>query len=173
MISDKEFNKHLLELRPKLRVFASMLSLTEEDAEDLTQDTITKAIIHKDKFTDDKSIRAWLFTIMKNIFINSYRRNKTYRELLQKTGENSELRFWNQYIANNADSNLYASELWNEIYKLDNKFSIPFIFFVKGYKYREIADFMQMPIGTVKSRIYYARKLLSEQLSELQDTYSS
>lgn len=173
MLSDKEFNKHLLELRPKLRTFASILSLTEEDAEDLTQDTITKAIIHKEKFIDDKSIRAWLFTIMKNIFINSYRRNKNYRELLQNTNDNSEFRFWNQYIVNNADSDLYASELWNEIYKLDNKFSIPFIFFVKGYKYREIADFMQMPIGTVKSRIYYARKLLSEQLSELQYAYSS
>lgn len=165
MISEIEFNKQLLELRPQLRTFASMLSFSEEDAEDLTQETIIRAILHKDKFIEDNSIRAWLFTIMKNIFINIYRRDKNYRELIQRAIDEGDLRFWNQYVVNNTESDLFASELWEEIHKLDDKFSIPFVFFIKGYKYKEIADIIQVPIGTVKSRIFYARKLLCNQLS--------
>jgi RNA polymerase sigma-70 factor (ECF subfamily) len=103
---------------------------------------------------------------MKNIFINSYRRNGNYREVIRKACNSGEYYYWSNDIVEDTDSSLYISELWNIVEKLEEKFRFPFICFLNGYKYKEIAELMSLPIGTIKSRIFYARKFLSEELVE-------
>lgn len=167
MIPDFEFNQQLLDMQQNLKIFASMLSYTEEDAEDLTQDTIIKAISNKEKFRDKQNIRAWVFTIMKNLFINSYRRNGNYRKIILKASESDNMVSWDKCKIEDTDSCVHIGELWDAVERLDNKYRFPFVYHIKGYKYREISELMNLPIGTIKSRIYYARKSLTEDLVEL------
>lgn len=161
-----DFNKQLIDLKDNLKYFAYSLVSDDEEANDLVQETFFKALSNQDKYMDNTNFKAWVFTILKNTFINNY--NKASR---QKTAFDStkDAYFINSNQSDNSitpDSTYTANEIHKAIDDLDDAYRIPFMRFTHGYKYQEIAEEMDLPIGTVKSRIFFARKKLMGQLSD-------
>lgn len=136
-----------------------------DDANDLLQDTLVKAFTNKDKFTEGTNFKAWLYTIMKNTFITNYQR-MVRRGTFVDTSDN--MHFLNSgsiTIENDAIGEFAMKDIKAAIENLDEAYKTPFIMHYKGFKYHEIADKLELPIGTVKNRIHIARKLLKEDLS--------
>ncbi|RMF26594.1 MAG: sigma-70 family RNA polymerase sigma factor [Bacteroidetes bacterium] len=160
-MSTLEFNSHFDQLQPKLLPFAYRLTNNLEDAKDLIQETALRAFYNKDKFEVGTNFRAWVTTIMRNTFINFYRKKKNRATSSEPTDSYV---FVNEKHAvdNAAHSNLMLKELNGIIRALDEPYRKPFTLFFKGYKYEEIAEMMDLPIGTVKSRIFFARQRLKE-----------
>ena len=163
-----EFNHQLIGLENKLSRFAMSLTSNREEAQDLLQETYLKALSHRDKFEGYSNLKAWAFTIMKNTFINNYRKaqkenthNDTTKNLyfLNMSKELSPARPDNEYT---------RFEIRKEIDNLPDEFRKPFTMFLNGYKYKEIADDLDLKIGTVKSRIFFTRKKLMESLKDFQ-----
>jgi RNA polymerase sigma factor (sigma-70 family) len=155
-----EFNNSLLEMKSNLQRFAMSLTSDRDTALDLVQDTYLKAITYKDKFVDYTNLKAWVFTIMKNTFINNYRRNVKENTIIDGT---QDLYYLNQphdkgFIS--PESSYSESEIERAIDSLSDEFRIPFRMHVNGYKYKEIADELGLKIGTVKSRIFFTRQKL-------------
>jgi len=159
-----EFRGKLIDQTESLARLAFRLTSDEDDAKDLVQETFYKSLKYSDKFVDESSFKAWTSTIMKNTFINNYRKSvlhTLYRD------HNKDLFFFNQTKNtgnNNPDSAYSVLEITHHIEQLNDKFRIPFTMHLNGYKYREIADELTVDIGTVKSRIFVARRQLKEKL---------
>jgi RNA polymerase sigma-70 factor (ECF subfamily) len=162
-----EFDMQIVKERPSLRNFALSLTHNLDDALDLLQDTYVKAISHRNKFEGNTNLKAWLFTIMKNTFINSYRRSVKTKELISKGDEAAMVRAFKQNSYENIESRMTTKEILRRIEALDDQYRIPFTRYYNGYKYEEIAKEMGLPLGTVKSRIFIARKQLMEVLTPL------
>jgi len=163
-MANMEFKKLLVNNADFLKPFAINLTQDMEDAKDLYQETLYKALVNQEKYNMGTNIKAWLFTIMRNIFINDYRRRAKQQTVTDST-PNDQLINYNQVSAsNNAESNLSIKEITNAIHRLPEIFKRPFALFFEGYKYNEIAYALNEPLGTVKSRIHFARKLLKEQI---------
>ena len=161
-----EFNHELIGLTNKLEYYAISLTSDREKAKDLVQDTIYKAIIYKDKFEDNTNLKAWTYTIMKNTFINNYRRTIKANTIIDTTEDLYYINNMNSKSYIKADSDYTYKELIKGVKKLDDEQRIPFEMHVTGYKYKQIAEQMNLSIGTVKSRIFFARKRLMESLKE-------
>ena len=161
-----EFNQQLVNQRLSLRNFAYSLTMNNDEAQDLVQDTYLKAIKYREKFTDSTNLKAWLYTIMKNTFINSYRRNIKTRQIIQQTDDLSLVKPLEGANSPSAESLINEKEINKAINALDDDYKIPFTRYFDGYKYKEIADELNLPIGTVKSRIFLARKKLMQDLRE-------
>ena len=159
-----EFRIQLINLTEYLSRLAFRLTSDKDDAKDLVQETLFKSLKHCDKFVDESNFKAWTSTIMKNTFINNYRKSvlqAIYRD------QNNELSFYNRtkYTGyDNPDSAYSVSEITKHIEQLEDKFRIPFKMHLNGYKYKEISDTLTVNIGTVKSRIFMARRQLKEKL---------
>jgi RNA polymerase sigma-70 factor (ECF subfamily) len=164
-----EFNTRIVGERTPLRNFALSLTHNAEDALDLLQETYLKALSYRSKFEDNTNLRAWLFTIMKNTFINSYRREVKSKQLISKGDENALNRAFSQNSYDHSESRMNAKEIVKKIAALPAEYRIPFARYYNGYRYEEIATQMSLPLGTVKSRIFIARKLLMEQLKHLRN----
>jgi len=161
-----EFNTGLIGMRSNLQRFAMSLTSDRDTALDLVQDTYLKAITFKDKFVDYSNLKAWVFTIMKNTFINNYRRNIRENTIIDST---QDLYYLNQpqdkgFIS--PESKYAEGEIKKAISSLDDDFRIPFQMHLDGYKYKEIADKMDLKIGTVKSRIFFTRQKLMLMLKD-------
>lgn len=161
-----EFNTSLLQLKPKLQRFAVSLTSDREKAPDLVQDTYLKALASKDKFVDFTNFRAWVFTIMKNTFINNYRRNVNKNFIIDSSQDLYKVSYPvdSGYIS--PESNYHMEEIEKSIDSLSDEFRIPFRMHVEGYKYKEIADKLGLKIGTVKSRIFLSRQKLMIRLKD-------
>ncbi len=160
-----EFNQLLIGNTEFLKPFALKLTNDNESAKDLLQETIYRALANKEKYNFGTNIKAWLFTIMRNIFINDYRK-KVKQNIVFDHSENDFLLNYNQLsIANTAESALKIKEIQTAIHQLPAIFRTPFLLYFDGYKYHEIAVLLREPLGTIKSRIHFARKLLKEQVS--------
>lgn len=159
-----EFNSQILLEKNSLRSFALSLTRNTEDALDLLQDTYLKAITYRNKFEDSTNLKAWLFTIMKNTFINAYRRNVKTKQLISKGDDIALERAFKQNSYDHSDSRLGAKEIIKQIETLDDQYKVPFTRYYNGYKYEEIAKEMSLPLGTIKSRIFVARKILMNAL---------
>lgn len=164
-MSTIEFNEALIGMEGNLQSFALNFTRNSEDAKDLTQETMLKAITYRNYYTPQTNFRAWVFTIMRNIFINQYRRKVKSGTIFDNSKD--------LYLLNNAsDSNnstlniLSEKEVNKQINKLDQEYKEPFEMHFQGFKYKEIADQLSIPIGTVKSRIFIARKKLIDLLPE-------
>lgn len=147
-------------MKPKLQRFAMSLTYDRDNALDLVQETYLKAITNREKFTDYSNLKAWVFTIMKNTFINNYRRNSKENTIIDST---QDLYYINQpqdkgYIS--PESSYANNEIEKIIDSLDEEFRTPFKMHVDGYKYSEIAEKLGLNIGTVKSRIFFTRQKL-------------
>ena len=158
-----EFSSHLDKVSKALKPFAMKLTRDGEDANDLLQETLLKAFTYRDKFTTGTNLKAWLYTIMKNTFITNYQR------LLRKntfTDTTENFHYVNSTIvANNmAIGNFMVKDVENAIHLIDEIYRVPFEMHFNGYKYFEIAEKLNIPIGTVKNRIHIARKELKDKL---------
>ncbi len=163
-MSTIEFQDRLNQLSAVLNTFAYNLTKNAEDAKDLFQETALRAIKNKDKFRPGTNLKAWLFTIMKNIFINNYRKKAKSKTIHDSTDNMFYLNSGSVNIDNGADSNIMMKELLSMIDGLDESLREPFLMHYQGFKYQEIADDLSLPLGTVKSRIFFARKSLKEQI---------
>lgn len=164
-----EFNTQLMKLENQLSYFAISLTNDDEDAKDLVQDTLVKAITNQEKYREDTNLKAWTYTIMKNTFINNYRRKAKTNTMIDSTNDHY---FINSSIHNhdsNADSRNNTSQIVSEIKKLDLSQRKPFEMHIAGFKYKEIADHMNISIGTVKSRIFFTRKKLMTTLKDYEN----
>lgn len=148
-----------------LKPHAMRLTRDINDAEDLIQETIVRALTNEDKFQEGTNIRAWLFTIMKNIFINDYRK-KSKRNTVIDTTDNLYYLNASSTISNAGERSFVMSDIRNALMKISNELRVPFLMHYKGYKYHEIAEQLNLPLGTVKSRIFFARKELSSILGK-------
>jgi len=158
-MSTIEFNRHFDQLQNHLFPFAYKLTNNPEDAKDLIQDTALRAFRHKDKFEIGTNFKAWLQTIMRNTFINGYRKNKSRQTHCEPPGSFIFNKKGNT-IDNKAHSNIMMKEMSVLIDELDSTYRKPFMLYYQGYKYEEIAVNMSLPLGTVKSRIFFARRKL-------------
>ena len=135
------------------------------DAEDLIQETIYRALSNEDKFQEGTNIRAWLFTIMKNIFINDYRK-KIKRNTLIDSTDNLYYINTSSTISNEGERAFVMNDIKNALMKISHELRVPFLMHYKGYKYHEISEQLNLPLGTVKSRIFFARKELKTLLEK-------
>lgn len=156
-----EFSSQFRSLEKKLLPVAYRLTNNYEDARDLIQETALRAYNNKEKFEMGTNFHAWVVTIMRNTFINFYRKKKNRNTSCEPTGsyvfENE-----SHFEENQALSNIMMNELKAIICELSDTYSIPFTMFYEGFKYEEIAEHLDLPIGTVKSRIFFARQFLKD-----------
>ncbi|MBA2610663.1 MAG: RNA polymerase sigma factor [Bacteroidetes bacterium] len=164
-----EFNSRIMNEKSSLKNFALSLTRNTDDALDLLQDTYVKAITYREKFEDSTNIKAWLFTIMKNTFINAYRRNVRTKQLITKGDDIALDRAFKQNSYDHSESRLNAKEIIRHIECLGDEYKVPFTRYYNGYKYEEIAKEMKLPLGTVKSRIFIARKILMTALKHFRN----
>jgi len=168
-MTNMEFNASLLSMKPKLMRFAMSLTSDRERAPDLLQDTYLKALMSRDKFVDFTNLKAWVFTIMKNTFINNYRRRVKENIIIDNT---QDLYYINQpsdkgYIS--PESSYSVEEIEMTIESLRDEFKVPFRMYLDGFKYKEIADELGLKIGTVKSRIFFTRQRLMQILKDYKE----
>ncbi len=157
-MSTIDFQNMILRERSLLKNFALKLTANQEDAKDLLQDTFLKALKYKDKFAESTNLKAWLCVIMKNTFINNYRRKSKANQFMVVVDDILTVRAATSYRANNVESELSAKEITQVVDKLKDEYKIPFTRYQEGFKYQEISDELNIPIGTVKSRIFLARQ---------------
>ena len=165
-MSAAEFNELLLHNADPLKPFAVSLTRDQEIAKDLFQETLYKALANQDKYSTGTNIKAWLFTIMRNIFINDYRRKVKQRTIFDNSPNEALINSGKIVASNEGENWLRVKEIHKAIYQLPQIFKIPFLLYFEGYRYHEISGSLNEPLGTIKSRIHFARKLLKKQLSK-------
>lgn len=163
-MSTIEFHSRFDQITNMLQAFAYTLTKDFEESRDLYQETAYRALKNRDKFLPGTNFKAWLFTIMKNIFINNYRRKVKSNTILDRSDSQFLLNNTSNTTGNQAEANILIEELTGMIEKLDDSIRIPFERHHAGFKYQEIADEMDLPLGTVKSRIFFARKELKDMI---------
>lgn len=151
---------HLKNVNNTLRAFSLKLTGDMADAEDLYQDTAMRIISNADKFQTGTNFKAWAVTIMRNVFINNYRKKTRRGVILDQTSNNYYLNSGEGMESNGGEGNIAYGELMKMVNKLGDEFRVPFWMAHQGYKYDEIAERLEVPLGTVKSRIFFARKAL-------------
>ncbi len=166
MASNNSFRTNLLNLQSNLMSFAYQLTSDREQAADLLQDTTLKALDNEEKFTSDSNFKGWVMTIMRNIFINNYRRNVRQATIVDTTDDLYHLNTSQESALETPEGSISVKEITALINEFSDEFRIPFNMHVAGYKYSEIAEELDLPVGTVKSRIFFARKRLREQLAD-------
>ena len=164
-MSTKEFENMLLANADFLKPFAFTLTKDNESAKDLTQETLFRALANKEKYNVGTNIKAWMYTIMRNIFINDYRKKARQNVIFDQTPNDYLLDHNQSAVSNQAESNIKLKEIKAAIHKLPDIFKHPFVLFFEGYRYNEIAELLHEPLGTVKSRIHFARKLLKTEIT--------
>lgn len=164
-MSTVEFNQLLLVNAAFLNPFAINLTKDRESAKDLVQETMYKAIANREKYICGTNIKAWLYTIMRNIFINDYRKRARQQVILDGTPNDFLLDYHQAAISNLAESKIRLKEIQTAVHHLPSIFKEPFLLYFDGYKYHEIAGILHEPLGTIKSRIHFARKLLKKKIS--------
>ncbi len=164
-MASTKFIDNLTALQANLLNFAYMLTNNRDDAYDLLQDTMVKALDNEEKYTAGTNFKGWVFTIMRNNFINSYRRNVRTATIVDTT-DNMYLLNLGESTVESPEESYGATEISKAINEFSDEFRIPFSMHVAGYKYSEIAEKMNLPLGTVKSRIFFARKRLQERFSD-------
>ncbi|MDE6284043.1 MAG: RNA polymerase sigma factor [Muribaculaceae bacterium] len=165
-MSSKNFESRLLALQSNLLNFAYMLTSNRDDAYDLLQDTTLKALDNEDKYAENTNFKGWVFTIMRNIFINNYRKVVRSATIIDQTEDLYHLNLPQDSGFETPEGSIAANEITDAINSFSDDYRIPFSMHVAGYKYNEIAEKMGLPLGTVKSRIFFARKRLQEMLKD-------
>ncbi len=150
----------------RLERFALSLTANREAAKDLLQETYLKALSSKDKFIEFTNFEAWAYTIMKNTFINNYRKAVRQRTIVDTTKDLYYLNNSKESGSVKPDSSIQQKEINQHIDDLQDELKIPFLMHTRGFKYKEIAEELNLKIGTVKSRIFFTRKKLMESLAD-------
>lgn len=161
-----EFTQGILAMEQDLRRFAYKLTSNRDSANDLVQDCVLQALDNREKFTHAKNLKGWMYTIMRNIFINNYRRAVREMNIID---DNYSIH--QQSLIEDEDSDRFETaydmkHLYKVIHSIPEEMKVPFQMFVAGFKYREIAEKLSLPMGTVKSRLFFIRKRLKEELKD-------
>ena len=158
--------KQLIDLQDNMFNFAYILTSNREEARDLLQDTTLKVLDNQDKFSEDTNFKGWVFTIMRNIFINNYRRLVRNQTIVDQTEDLYHLNLPQESGFSTPEGAFNVKEITKVINSFADEYRIPFTMHIAGYKYNEIAEKMNLPLGTVKSRIYFARQKLQAMLKD-------
>ena len=160
------FKKNLLSVQEELLRFAYKLTADREEANDLLQETSLKALDNEDKYTPDTNFKGWMYTIMRNIFINNYRKIVRDQTFVDHTDNLYHLNLPQDSGFDSTEGAYDIKEIHRVVNLLPNEYRIPFAMHVSGFKYREIAEKLSLPLGTVKSRIFFTRQRLQGQLRD-------
>ncbi len=166
MMTTTEFNNQLIELHECLIRYAWKLTADKDDAEDLLQDTYLRALAYQEQFEESTNLKAWIYTIMKNVFINNYRKNSRQSTTFDNTKDLFFLSQNRDTVNVEPDSAFREKEIKGVIERLESDLKVPFNLHVEGYMYKEIADMLGIRLGTVKSRINHSRKKLFDSLRD-------
>lgn len=162
-----EFSHQLDLMSSNLKPFAMRLTRDTDEAKDLIQDTMLKAYSNRDKFAEGTNLKAWLYTIMKNTFITNYQRMVKRKTFVDTTDNLHYINSSNNAIDNMAYQNFGMRDINEAIENLNEVYRKPFMMYFRGFKYVEIAERLNIPLGTVKNRIHIARKELQYVLGKL------
>ena len=168
MKSNDSFKSRLVGLQSNLLNFAYQLTSNREAAQELLQDTTLKALDNEDKYVDNTNFKGWIFTIMRNIFINNYRQTVRQATVVDKTDDLYHLNISQDSGLTTPEGSYAVKEISQALNSFSDEYRVPFNMYVAGYKYHEIADKLGLPLGTVKSRIFFARKRLRSELADYQ-----
>ena len=160
------FKKNLLSVQEELLRFAYKLTADREEANDLLQETSLKALDNEDKYFPDTNCKGWMYTIMRNIFINNYRKIVRDQTFVDHTDNLYHLNLPQDSGFDSTEGAYDIKEIHRVVNLLPNEYRIPFAMHVSGFKYREIAEKLSLPLGTVKSRIFFTRQRLQGQLRD-------
>jgi RNA polymerase sigma-70 factor (ECF subfamily) len=166
METDIRFRKELENIQSELLRFAYKLTSNRDDANDLLQETSLKALDNENKYIPDTNFKAWIYTIMRNIFINNYRKIIRDQTHVDKTDNLIQLNLSQDSGFESTESAYDLKEIHRIVNALPVEYKIPFSMHISGFKYREIAEKLQLPLGTVKSRIFFTRRKLQEDLRD-------
>lgn len=153
-------------MQGNLLSFALKLTLNKDEAHDLVQDTTLKALRNEEKFVENSNFKGWMLTIMRNIFINNYRKSARESTMVDTSEDLYHLNLPQDSGLESPDGAYACNEISAIIAKFPAEYRRPFSMHVAGYKYEEISDKLGMPLGTVKSRIFFTRKRLREILHD-------
>ncbi len=165
-VHKKTLEKNLVQLQSNMLNFALRLTSDMSDAEDLTQETTLKALDNIDKYYDNVNFKGWVFTIMHNIFVNNYRRAVRNQTVIDMTENLYYLNLPQDSGIGTPESSYTYKEIKSVLDNFQEEYRVPFNMYISGYKYEEIAGDLKLPLGTVKSRIFFARKRLQEILKD-------
>ncbi len=165
-MTNGEFTSEIGKLQNLLFSFALRLTRNHEDAQDLMQETAMRAYRHRDKFTMGTNFKSWASTIMRNTYINRYRKEKSRKHVNEPIESFTFALENNSVVANQGEHDLRMQEISNMMGGIGEIYSVPFLMFYQGYEYKEIAEHLGIPIGTVKSRIFLARQKMKSMIGD-------
>ena len=165
-MNTKTFTQDLLKVQNDLLHFAYKLTSDREEANDLLQETSLRALDNEEKYMPDTNFKGWMYTIMRNIFINNYRKVVRDQTFVDTTGNLYHLNTPHDLTSDSTESAYDLKEMHRIVNALPREYKIPFSMHVSGFKYREIAEKLGLPLGTVKSRIFFTRQKLQQELKD-------
>lgn len=160
------FTKDLVKVQDDLLRFAYKLTSDQEEANDLLQETSLKALDNEDKYMPDTNFKGWIYTIMRNLFINNYRKVMRDQTVIDHTEKLYHLNLPPDIASESTESTYDLKEMYRIVNALPREYRIPFSMYIAGFKYREIAERLRLPLGTVKSRIFFTRQKLQQELKD-------
>jgi len=165
-MTNQEFMKQIDQLEGLLFSFALRLTRNRQDAQDLMQETSLRAFRHREKFAVGTNFKSWVSTIMRNTYINRYRKMKSRKHVNQPIEDFSFALESSNAIPNKGEHDMRMKELKIMLNGIGELYSVPFLMFYRGYEYKEIASHLNIPIGTVKSRIFLARQRMKAAIGD-------
>lgn len=165
-MSKSEFGTVILSHQSFLHQLAMKLTRDHEESDDLMQETFFKALKNQDKFQQGTNIKGWLYTIMKNTFINAYRKRKNQNTFVDETDNKYFINLGELEKSTPTDSMVDREYMMKQINEIDKTYIETFMMYYNGYKYEEISEILGIPLGTVKSRIFLARRKMMDRLKE-------
>lgn len=163
-MSSAQLTERITGMQPMLKQLTYRFTRDKEESQDLVQETLLKALLYKNKFRENTNLQGWLFTIMRNTFINNYRKAKLAKTSTDNTQELYFLNVADTHTFNRPEKTAEFKEIWESVHELKSELQIPFKMHLTGYKYHEIAEQLNIPIGTVKNRIFHARKEIQRKI---------
>jgi len=161
-MTESEFNNSINEHSAALLTHALRFTKDEGDAADLVQDTLIKAIRFRESYREGTNLKGWLYTILRNTFLNTFRKEKFKRDNVTQTDEITSSQLSNSASTNLAEGSFVMNDIRKALDMLPEMYRTPFVSYFEGYKYQEIADTTGIPLGTVKTRIHMAREMLKK-----------
>ena len=165
-VDTAKFRRELLEVQSELQRFAYKLTADREEANDLLQETSLKALGNMDKYMPGTNFKGWVYTIMRNIFVNNYRKEVRDQIFVDHTDNLFHINHPRESENYITDNGYDSKEIYRVVHSLPRDYRIPFLMHISGFKYREIADRLGLPLGTVKSRIFFTRQQLQNMLKD-------
>ena len=176
-MSNDAFEQEALSYIDPLYRTALRMTRSEADAEDLVQETYIRALRFRVQFTPGTNLKAWLFRILTNTFINAYRKRARAPETTE-LDDVDEFSLYRRMSAERPASSspdperefldgIVSSEVTDALEELPEKFRTTVLLDVEGFSYKEIAEMLEIPIGTVMSRLHRGRKFLQQRLYDL------